>query len=390
VPYCVGHAHAGGGKFANVLSSIKRRLGQDAAPPEGADIFISYASDDRAKARELAAFLEAAGYSVWWDTSLLSGDKFREVIMRQLDGAQVAVVMWSERSVRSEWVQAEADRALAGGKLIAVKDSGLSHDRIPMPFGNRHITDLNQRPELLAAIEAHLAKAPSTPPVWKTLRFELLSWASIVGASITFAVHLEGFIRLSRITRYLLDNWTSLLFLIWRNILFFVPRLAKTDAVVLSIFAFTAATLFLSPVTEAKEDRKPSHRAELTTALSFAVLLAMLSLGILGSIEDRGILYDAASRIAAAFGVDLDRLDSPQKALWVIGLMVGVLGAILAAVIGANAIANLRARPSHEANVAAVSSRLHRIVIGVLCIIVLAAVADAIATWLQPLLQTAP
>ncbi|MEQ1714096.1 MAG: toll/interleukin-1 receptor domain-containing protein [Hyphomicrobium sp.] len=38
-----------------------------------ADIFISYSKNDHAEARLLAAFLEAQGYSVWWDTSLAAG-----------------------------------------------------------------------------------------------------------------------------------------------------------------------------------------------------------------------------------------------------------------------------------------------------------------------------
>ena len=373
-----------------MLDFFLRKLGYGTVSERGTDIFISYASADHALARALAAFLEANGYSVWWDTNLNSGDKFRNVIMHQLDQAKVTVVIWTEKSVESEWVHAEADRARESGKLVGLKDKRLAHSKIPMPFGNRHMLNLNQRPKILTAVEVQLAQAPPPAPIWKTLRYELLSWVGIVGASVTFAVHLEGFVRLSRITRYLLENWTDLLLLIWRKILFFVPQLAKTDAVVLSIFAFTAVTLFLSPVVEVKADSKQSRRAELTTALSFAVLLLMLSMGIFSSIEDRGFLYDVTSKIVAAFGINLDLLDSRNKAFWVIGLMVVALGAVLAAVIGANAIANRRRPPSHAANVAAVSARLHRIVIGVLCVIVLAAIADSIAMWLEPFLQATP
>lgn len=69
-----------------------------------ADIFISYSKDDQAYARLLAAFLEAEGYDVWWDTSLLSGDKFRKVIMEELAKARAAIVIWTENSVKSDWV----------------------------------------------------------------------------------------------------------------------------------------------------------------------------------------------------------------------------------------------------------------------------------------------
>ena len=64
-----------------------------------ADIFISYASKDRDEARLLAAFLEAEGYSVWWDTSLLSGENFRKTIMTELCRARATVVIWTESSI---------------------------------------------------------------------------------------------------------------------------------------------------------------------------------------------------------------------------------------------------------------------------------------------------
>jgi hypothetical protein len=38
-----------------------------------ADIFISYSHADKVAARELAAYLEAQGYSVWWDSNLKGG-----------------------------------------------------------------------------------------------------------------------------------------------------------------------------------------------------------------------------------------------------------------------------------------------------------------------------
>jgi len=45
-----------------------------------ADIFISYSKKDADTARVIAALLEAQGYSVWWDTSLETGDEFRQEI----------------------------------------------------------------------------------------------------------------------------------------------------------------------------------------------------------------------------------------------------------------------------------------------------------------------
>ncbi len=35
-----------------------------------ADIFLSYASEDRERVQPLAEVLEGQGYSVWWDTRI--------------------------------------------------------------------------------------------------------------------------------------------------------------------------------------------------------------------------------------------------------------------------------------------------------------------------------
>lgn len=77
-----------------------------------ADIFISYSQKDADTARLIAALLSAQGYSVWCDTQLLSGDKYREVIMKELDAARAVVVLWTSNSVKSDFVQAEIEPRL--------------------------------------------------------------------------------------------------------------------------------------------------------------------------------------------------------------------------------------------------------------------------------------
>jgi hypothetical protein len=53
----------------------------DAHPP---DIFISYAHEDREKAKTLANVLAARGWKVWWDRKIAPGEAFDVVIERQL------------------------------------------------------------------------------------------------------------------------------------------------------------------------------------------------------------------------------------------------------------------------------------------------------------------
>ena len=81
-------------------------------------IFISYASQDRERARELAAALEAHDHRVWWDRTIPPGRVFDEVIQETLQAARCVIVLWSSHSVRSNWVKVEAEEVASRGLLV--------------------------------------------------------------------------------------------------------------------------------------------------------------------------------------------------------------------------------------------------------------------------------
>src|SRR6478672_7837053 len=83
-----------------------------------ADIFISYSSEDKSTVQEIASPLEAKGWSVWWDREIPIGQKFDEVIERELQNARCVVVIWTQRSVNSQWVKNEALEAAQKNKLV--------------------------------------------------------------------------------------------------------------------------------------------------------------------------------------------------------------------------------------------------------------------------------
>jgi len=83
-----------------------------------ADLFVSYASADREKARLLAETLIARGYSVWWDRTIPPGRIFDEVIQEALSAAKCVIVLWSQASVKSNWVKTEAAEAEARDILV--------------------------------------------------------------------------------------------------------------------------------------------------------------------------------------------------------------------------------------------------------------------------------
>jgi hypothetical protein len=85
-----------------------------------ADIFISYASEDRERARALSETLGARGWSVWWDREIPLGQSFDEVIEKALKNAKCVIVLWSTVSVASEWVRNEASEGKRRGILVPV------------------------------------------------------------------------------------------------------------------------------------------------------------------------------------------------------------------------------------------------------------------------------
>ncbi|MDA0365361.1 MAG: toll/interleukin-1 receptor domain-containing protein, partial [Chloroflexi bacterium] len=104
-----------------------------------ADAFISYAREDHDPAARLAAVFEAAGWDVWWDREILAGQSFDEVIERELAAAKVVIVLWSEHSVTSSWVRAEANDALDRGILIPAL---LTQVTMPLAFRRAQAANL--------------------------------------------------------------------------------------------------------------------------------------------------------------------------------------------------------------------------------------------------------
>lgn len=85
-----------------------------------ADVFLSYASDDRDRVAPLVEFLESRGWSVWWDRTLRPGETWPQVIERELDLARCVIVAWSKQSVISPWVRVEAHRARERHNIVPV------------------------------------------------------------------------------------------------------------------------------------------------------------------------------------------------------------------------------------------------------------------------------
>ena len=94
------------------------------------DIFISYASEDVDRVRPLVSALENTAWSVFWDRTIPAGKTWRQFIGAEIQGCRSVVVIWTQNSVNSEWVQEEAEI----GKRRKILVPGLL-DKVEPPFG---------------------------------------------------------------------------------------------------------------------------------------------------------------------------------------------------------------------------------------------------------------
>jgi adenylate cyclase len=104
-----------------------------------AQVFLSYAREDVDTARHLAQAVGDRGHDVWWDRHLHGGSRFAAEIDRALKNAEVVVVVWSETSVESAWVQDEAAEGRDSGRLVPVS---LGSAKPPLGFRQFHTIGL--------------------------------------------------------------------------------------------------------------------------------------------------------------------------------------------------------------------------------------------------------
>ncbi len=104
-----------------------------------ADIFISYAREDRARAEQVAQGLEGAGLDVFWDNEIPPGQTWADYIETKLAQCKALIVLWSEHSTKSQWVREEARLGRDKGVLIPVMIDG---SQAPFGFGEVQAANL--------------------------------------------------------------------------------------------------------------------------------------------------------------------------------------------------------------------------------------------------------
>jgi uncharacterized membrane protein YhaH (DUF805 family) len=105
-----------------------------------ADVFISYAREDRSRADHIARGLSAAGLDCFWDNEIPPGQTWADYIEAKLAACKAVVVLWSATSIKSQWVREEARMGRERAKLIPVLVDGVA---APFGFGEVQAADLS-------------------------------------------------------------------------------------------------------------------------------------------------------------------------------------------------------------------------------------------------------
>jgi formylglycine-generating enzyme required for sulfatase activity len=106
-----------------------------------ADVFISYKKEDFGLAERVITALRAEGFAVWWDDGLTPKAAWDAQLEREIAAAATVLVLWTPRSVVSEWVRTEAHYGLDRGKLVPVM---LEACEISLAFRLRQTVNLTQ------------------------------------------------------------------------------------------------------------------------------------------------------------------------------------------------------------------------------------------------------
>jgi hypothetical protein len=85
------------------------------------DVFISYSRSDREKVLRIVEQLNAEGLTVFWDADVPAGQSYTDFLRRALDFSRLVLVVWSQQSVTSDWVMAEAEYARAHRRLVSCR-----------------------------------------------------------------------------------------------------------------------------------------------------------------------------------------------------------------------------------------------------------------------------
>lgn len=108
------------------------------------DVFLSYSKKDRSIVEDVSAKLYERGVTTWWDTHLEVGNIFKNEIEERISNAKAVLVLWTDNSIQSEWVNYEADLALRNNKYVPAKSTEINFALIAEKFKPIHTETLTE------------------------------------------------------------------------------------------------------------------------------------------------------------------------------------------------------------------------------------------------------
>ena len=167
-----------------------------------ATVFLSYAHEDRARAKAIAHALSTRGWTVWWDRTIPPGRTFDEVIEDALEHARCVVVLWSKMSVTSHWVKAEAAEGVRRQILVPAL---LDDVRIPLEFRRVQAADLSawngdqSHAEFERLVQSISTFAPSAVPAAKAVPAAHASPQKVPASPLAFDSFEQATVRGTRL-----------------------------------------------------------------------------------------------------------------------------------------------------------------------------------------------
>ncbi|MEQ9504874.1 MAG: toll/interleukin-1 receptor domain-containing protein [Hyphomonas sp.] len=108
-----------------------------------ADVFLSYARQDVARALTIKDALEELGLNVFFDADgLEGGDVFPDVLDREVKAAGAVLTVWTTHSINRPWVKKECQIAISRNVLIPVQIEEISDLDKPLAFTGLQVINL--------------------------------------------------------------------------------------------------------------------------------------------------------------------------------------------------------------------------------------------------------
>ena len=146
---------------------------ENAKAADTPSVFFSYSREDRAHALPIIEALQSAGFNIWYDGMLEPGVKYLEKTEHVLMNARAVIVLWSPRSVQSNWVR---DEAMIGRERENLIPLSIEQALPPLGFrqfqatdfstwaNNSDASEMQALMRQLALLHEQPAPEPMTPP----------------------------------------------------------------------------------------------------------------------------------------------------------------------------------------------------------------------------------